>query len=177
MNEEELIIVLDDYDKNHFAELIDIYLEPKSRFRIKNDGTVIFEKHGPFIDWFVRSENQVDFLNCFQAIVKVMLDDKVKGSIPYIQSLCGEAMGELMATNNRKQAVTSLLLAHLNDSQPNFNPGRSRNRELMDDIQIVEQSRRRKGPVKVYFGGGGDMANLADFINERKALVIFGNGE
>jgi len=169
MNTEELIF--DEFDKNRFAELIQIYLENSSAFKIKNDGTVVFNKYGPFIDWFVRSGNQIDFLSCSHIIIAKLLAHKTKGEIPYVQWLCGEAIGALVSTNDRKQVVTSLYMAHLTESQPNFQNTKSRNREVVENIRVIEQRAMPKN-MQIFMGGGNLNTDLlASFLNNRNTVV------
>lgn len=168
---EEVNKSLSQYDKQRFSELIDVYLNPKVKYHVKNDGTVVVNKHGPFVDWFLRSSESEDFLSSCHILIELIREKKK--DIPYVESLLGQAIGILVSTNERDKVVTNLYMAHLVEAQPNFRTPPDRSRELTQKIEDLE--RRPKTRVSNIFIGGTKKMNtnrLADLLNSSPHVLL-----
>jgi len=171
MSEETKVIKLDDFDKNRLAELILIWLEPIGKFSIKNDGTIVVNKHGPIKDWFLRTSESEDFLSlCHKLILKIMEE---KGDIPYVSQLCGEAIGILVSYNDRKKVIANLYIASLTEQQPNFKQNPDRSRELGKKIEVFEERARTRRVTNVFVGNPRQNNDrLADLLNNSPHVVV-----
>jgi hypothetical protein len=62
-------------------------------------------------------------------------------------------------------------MAHLTESQPNFQNTKSRNREVVENIRVIEQRAMPKN-MQIFMGGGNLNTDLlASFLNNRNTVV------
>ena len=126
--------------KVRIAEMVSVHLDPAERFSVNDKGEVSLNAKNKFILLVTGNENlRYDFMEVTQAIIDKIMS--AKGEIPYVKQLCGEALGELVGTNDREVVVKKLYLAHLVDEQPRNEGGRRDKQPIGQEITIRSEER------------------------------------
>lgn len=163
------------YDTNRLMELVSIYLKPsESGITIYKNGEVCLRDIG-FLKKALnmRAEGTIDFLDVVKRISESLINEK--GNSNQVQSICGEALGTLIDSNDRKKVIELLYSAHLidaNKKQQRQGQNNNGKRPQSISVEVIDQVRPKNLTTFRQEGLNSRNGHLADLLNSADEVII-----
>lgn len=165
------VTVVTDRNKQYLAVLVEAYMDPPGDFKITNKGEVVFRDR-TLLERLLNKDTgyKKDFAESVRDISTKIVD--LKGNdIPYVQQLCGEALGLILTSNDRNGIIDKLFVAHLIQEQPRQFNQKQQGKQQQQQGQVKEvtvQTVYEQRPAKqaIAFVGGQSQHQLAVDVAE-----------